>query len=255
MRSQKRAQLGDGRWKGILMRVYKSQAATASADPTLRQHLICGIRATRVRVFFLTLMTLFTLAVLPLFAGTKIVHRWVLTGQPMPNLKKILVIAVVEDYLIRQHFEDEMEKLLANAGIEGIKSHMVLPPRNELMEGELKQRIKESDLDAVLIIRPRAVRQETKEISTGTFYMPPPGYYTFWPYWNMTYTQFSSSSSYTEENTIVSAEFNLYNTRDEKLLWSGETDTVYSKDFGKLGKEYANVLVKQLKKDKVIAKK
>jgi len=41
------------------------------------------------------------------------------------------------------------------------------------MEGELKQRIKESDLDAVLVIRPKAARLETKEVVIGGFYMPP----------------------------------------------------------------------------------
>jgi hypothetical protein len=56
------------------------------------------------------------------------------------------------------------------------------------------------------------------------------------------------TSSYLKEYTVVRAEFNLYNTKDEKLLWSGERDTVYSKDFEKLGKDYANMLVKQLKK-------
>lgn len=57
---------------------------------------------------------------------------------------------------------------------------------------------------------------------------------------------------YLKENTMVSAEFNLYRTKDETLLWSGETDTVYCKDFEKLGKEYAGALIKQLKKDKTI---
>jgi hypothetical protein len=173
----------------------------------------------------------------------------------MPKLKKILVIAVLENYLIRQQFEDEMEKLLAKSGVEGVKSHMVLPPRNELMEGELKQRIKEGDYDGVLVIRPKAVRKETQEVVIGGVYMPPPGYYNFWPYWNMTYPQFYTTNSYLTENTIVSAEFNLYNTKDEKLLWSGESDTIYSKDFEELGKGYASTLVKQLKKDKVIGKK
>jgi len=38
----------------------------------------------------------------------------------------------------------------------------------------------------------------------------------------------STTSSYLKENTIVSAEFNLYNTKDEKLVWSrGETVSVY----------------------------
>jgi hypothetical protein len=237
------------------MKIQQLTARLASVQGALQSHLFSVLRAGSMRALFLTLITLCMLAVLPLSAGTKILHRWVLTGQPMPELKKILVIAVVENYLIRQHFEDQMEKLLAKSGVEGVKSHMVLPPRNELMEGELKQRIKESDFDAVLVIRPKAVRQESKEVVTSGFYMPPPGYYALWPYWNMTYTQFSQTSSYLEENTVVSAEFNLYNTKDEKLLWSGETDTVYSKDFGKLGKEYAGALVRQLKKDKVIGNK
>jgi hypothetical protein len=203
----------------------------------------------------LALLAILTLATLPLVAESKIVHRWVLTGVPMPKLKKILVIAVLENYLIRQEFEDEMEKLLAKSGVAGIKSHMVLPPRNEMMEGELKQRIKASTLDAVLVIRPKAVRRETEEVVASGIYLPPPGSYSFWPYWNMAYSNFYPTSSYTQQNTIVRAEFNLYNTKDEKLLWSGETDTVYSKDFEKLGKSYAKMLVNQLKRDKVIGKK
>ena len=235
------------------MAVQNLKASPISAGATLGLRFFSSSRTGRLFVLFPIVVTLFMLVVAPLSAGTKIVHRWVLTGEPMPKLKKILVIAVLENYLIRQHFEDEMEKLLAKSGVEGVKSHMVLSPRNELMEGELKQRIKESDWGGVLVIRPKASRQETKEVVTSTSYMPPPGYYTFWPYWNMTYSQFSATS-YMEENTIVTAEFNLYNTKDEKLLWSGETDTVYSKDFGKLGKEYASALVRQLKKDKVIGK-
>jgi hypothetical protein len=69
--------------------------------------------------------------------------------------------------------------------------------------------------------------------------------------WGQVYT----SNSYTKENTYVSTEFNLYNMKDEKLLWSGETESVYSKDFGKLAKGYASTLVKQLKNDRVIGTK
>jgi hypothetical protein len=204
---------------------------------------------------FTTVVTVLTLASLPLFAQSKIVERWVLTGVPMPPIKKILIIAALDNYLIRQEFEDEMEKLLAKTGVEGIRSHMVLPPRNELMEGEMKERIKEGGYDAVLVVRPRAVRKETEEVVTGVAYAPPPGYYNFWPYWQAAYRDVYVTSSYLKENTIVRAEFNLYNTKDEKLLWNGESDTVYSKDFGKLGKSYAKMLVNQLKKDKVIGKK
>jgi len=57
----------------------------------------------------------------------------------------------------------------------------------------------------------------------------------FWPYWNMAGAGVRDQFLY-EEDTYVSTEFNLYNTKDEKLLWSGETDTVYTKDFGKLAR-------------------
>jgi hypothetical protein len=201
------------------------------------------------------LIVIVSLAVVPLLASTKIVHRWVLTGVPMPRFHKMLVASILENYLIRQEFEDQMKKLLAKYGVEGVQSYMVLPPRNEMMEGELKQRIKESSLDSVLVIRPKAVRKETEEVVTGGIYMPPPGYYTFWPYWNMAYGSFYPTSSYTKENVVVRVEFNLYSTKDERLIWSGETDTIYSKDFEKLGKEYAQALVNQLKKDKIIGKK
>ena len=201
------------------------------------------------------LLSILAITVLPLMADTKIVHRWVLTGVPMPRFQKMLVASIMENYLIRQEFEDEMEKLLEKYSVEGIQSYLVLPPRNEMMEGELKQRIKESSLDSVLVVRPKAVRHETEQVVTGGSYLPPPGYYTFWPYWNMAYRDFYPSSSYTKENVIVRVEFNLYSTKDEKLIWSGESDTLYEKNFEKLGKGYAQALVNQLKKDKVIRKK
>ena len=201
------------------------------------------------------LLAVVSLAAFPLLASTKLIHRWVLTGEPMPQFHRMLVATIMENYIIRQEFEDQMKKLLANYAVEGVQSYMVLPPRNEMMEGELKQRIKESSLDSVLVIRPKSVRTETQQVISGGIYVPPPGYYTFWPYWNMAYTDFYPTTSYTKENIVVRVEFNLYSTKDEKLVWSGETDTIYSKDFEKLAKNYAQTLVKQLQKDKIIRKK
>src|ERR1700740_2498300 len=203
----------------------------------------------KLRLRAAALIAILSLATLPLFASTRIVHRWVLTGLPMPKFRKMLVAGILENYLIRQELEDEMKTLLAKYGVEGVQSYMVLPPKNEMMEGELKQRIKESSLDSVLVVRPKAVRKETEEVVTGGTYLPPPGYLMLGPYWNMAYGDFYPTSSYTKENVVVRVEFNLYSTKDEKLVWSGESDTLYSENFEKLGKGYAQALVNQLKKD------
>jgi len=103
----------------------------------------------------------------------------------MPTIKRILIVGFTDNYLVRQEFENRMEELLAKSGVTGIESHMVFPPRNELMEGELRQRIRESALDAVLVVRPKKVRKESEEVVSGGFYVPPPGYYNFWPSWNL----------------------------------------------------------------------
>lgn len=208
-----------------------------------------------LRRHFGPLLAVVMVGTLPLLAGTKIVHRWVLTGLPMPQFKRILVAGVMENYLVRQDFEEEMKTQLAKYDVDGVSSIDFLPPKNEMMEGEAKQRIKESTLDGVLVVRPKAARQESEEVVTGGVYVPPPGYYSFWPYWNMAYGNFVPTSSYTQENIIVRVEFNLYYVKDEKLVWSGESDTVYTKDFEKLGRDYAKTLVNQLKKYGVIKKK
>ena len=57
-----------------------------------------------------------------------------------------------------------------------------------------------------------------------------------------------------EEQTTLSAEFNLYNTKIERLRSSGETDTGLFQGLREISTEYAKVLVRQLKKDNVIGK-
>ena len=67
----------------------------------------------KLRLRIGALIATLSLATLPLLAGTKIVHRWVLTGYPVPRFQKMLVASILENYLIRQQFEDEMNGLLA----------------------------------------------------------------------------------------------------------------------------------------------
>jgi hypothetical protein len=117
------------------------------------RHVSIGAHGMQTRSRIIALIAILTLGALPLFAGTRIVFRWVLTGIPMPNVKKILIVGLTDNYLVRQEFEDKMEELLAKSNVTGIKSHMVFPPRNELMEEELRQRIRESTLDAVLVVQ------------------------------------------------------------------------------------------------------
>jgi hypothetical protein len=174
--------------------------------------------------------------------------------EPPPTLHKILVFALTENYIIRQHCEDEMEARLAKAGAEGIKSHMVLPPRNETSEEEILQRIRESSLDSVMVVRPVEVRKETEEIPGSTAYVPSLTYYSFGPYWHWA-NRAVYTPGYMKESAIAQVETNIYSTKTEKLIWTGVSDTILQKDMEKDAKELANALVKQLKKDGLLPRK
>jgi hypothetical protein len=192
------------------------------------------------------------LLVLPVLASTRVIHRWIVASTPMPQFHRMLVAGMLDNYVTRQEFEDQLKKLLAKYGVEGVQSYMVLPPNNEMMEHELKQRIRESSLDSVLVIRPNVVGQDNKDAVSKASYVPPADSYTFWPYWNATYSDFYPANSSNNANTVVRLEFNLYSTNDDRLVWSGETNAIHSRDFEKLGNEYAEILVSRLHKDKII---
>jgi hypothetical protein len=187
-------------------------------------------------------------------AGTNFVRRWKNTEGPPPTLDKILVLALTDNYIIRQHFEDEMEVQLGKAGAEGIKSHMVMPPRNEASEDEILQRIRESPLDAVMVVRPIEVRTETEETPGSMTYAPLPMYYSFGPYWHSAYHTVYTPG-YMKESTIAQVETNIYNCKTEKLIWSGVSDTILQKDMEKDAKNLARALVRQLKKDGFLPRK
>jgi hypothetical protein len=52
----------------------------------------------------IALVAILALGVLPLFAGTRIVYRGVLTDIPTPTIRKILMVDLTDNYLARQEF-------------------------------------------------------------------------------------------------------------------------------------------------------
>ena len=116
------------------------------------------------------------------------------------------------------------------------------------MEGELRQRIKEADYDAVLGIRPRAFRKETQEVGTKSVYMPPPFYQ------NLGHIGTCRPSSTPRKvpvsrKTPLSAPSLIFTAPRMKPISRVEKQTPFIRQtFQRLGKEYASALVKQLKK-------
>jgi hypothetical protein len=175
------------------------------------------------------------------------VFRLVLTGIPMPAVKRILIVGLTDNYLVRQEFEDKMEELLAKSGVTGNESHMVFSAK---MTAHPRKYAGCSARRASQGSPPGITRSGNRRVLRASARL-----YTFWPYWNLAYTSVYSTTSYIKQNTVIPAECNIYNVKDEKLIWSGESDTMLEKSFEKMGKGYAQSLYNQLKRDKAISKK
>jgi hypothetical protein len=175
------------------------------------------------------------------------VFRLVLTGIPMPAVKRILIVGLTDNYLVRQEFEDKMEELLAKSGVTGNESHMVFSAK---MTAHPRKYAGCSARRASQGSPPGITRSGNRRVLRASARL-----YTFWPYWNLAYTSVYSTTSYIKQNTVIPAECNIYNVKDEKLIWSGESDTMLEKSFEKMGKGYAQSLYNQLKRDKGISKK
>ena len=164
---------------------------------------------------------------------------------------KVMVIGVAKKPQMRRLFEDEFVSQLKAHGTEAIASYTVLPDGQADKEA-IAAKVKESGADSVLVTR--LVDKKTVKVNVpGTAYAPPP-YYGSWPaYYGYGYNNMYSPGYTTEyENAVI--ETNLYDTGDEKLVWSALSDTMLGDNTEDLIKSYIEVMVNALSYDKILGK-
>lgn len=136
---------------------------------------------------------------------------------------KIMVIGVAKNPVNRRIFEDEFVGQLNAHGTEAIASYTVLPDRQEGDHAIIAAKLAELGADTVLITR--MVSKKTVQFYVpGTAYYPPP-YYGTWPdYYGQGY-QAMYTPGYMAEEEFAVIETNLYESRNDKLVWSASSET------------------------------
>ncbi|MGB5991995.1 MAG: hypothetical protein WBG61_06675 [Desulfobacterales bacterium] len=183
-------------------------------------------------------------------AGTKLTHTWVdetYHGKPVSN---ILVIAVTHKEDNRQSFEDKFVAQLKVSGVEAVSSSSVIPiPADlELKKEEILKVVKKLKNDAVIITH--LVGVEEKES-----YTPPErdkgGYYGHYG-WAYGYTH---EPGFYRTHTIVRLATHLYDVKTEKLIWSGESESLDPGSTNQIIDDVIEVLIKDLQKNNLLPTK
>src|SRR4029450_10935222 len=154
-------------------------------------------------------------------ASTELVNQWSNPAYTSPSFKKVMVVGVTKQASIRRSFEDEFVAQLKAAGVNAIPSYLYIPQDGPVGEAVLKQALKETGAEAVMITR--LVRGQKKtEIAPG-YYPPDPAmavhplYTTAW-------------NDYYEPPIVYQCEFYTYHNTSlarvkTRVVWSGTAQT------------------------------
>jgi hypothetical protein len=181
-------------------------------------------------------------------ASTKLVNVWQNPKFSGPQLHAILIIGVTKQAGIRRTFEDEFVRQLEAQGVRAVASYTLIPEDGEVPKDRLSQAVKEAGVEGVLITRLVKVERQT-QVYPGSFAGPPyMGFYGF--YSSAWIGYYDPPQVYTYE--VVTSETNLFDSRNETLIWSGTSETFSPRDVKKDTQDFASVIIKALGGSKLI---
>lgn len=186
---------------------------------------------------------LFILIIAAGCSSTSIINSWKAPNETLTpeQYKKVLVLVLAKDDKVRKTAED---KIVSNHKL----LHVSYPlfTTKELGQDTLKVKdmVKKLGYDAIIVMRLITTKAKSTYVSGGhnQAYQSNGIYY---------YPDYLNASSYaTDMEYIVST--NVWSLKNEKLLWSGVTESTNPKKIDKVVNEVAKEVVYKMKEDKFI---
>jgi len=180
-------------------------------------------------------------------SSTRIVTSWHDESVPDGTIKKPLVLAMAKKQVVRAKLEDELVRELRAGGVDAMQSYQVFPELSEATPARIKDRLPELDRDSVLVSYLIDVKKETVNVGG---YSVPDYYGRFDSYYAQSYTVIRAPShSYVSK--IYAIETNLYDARNEKLVWTAATETENPTSLDTAISEIVKVVMKNIKQSRL----
>ena len=183
-------------------------------------------------------------------AKTEIIGEWQEENYQKGNIEKVLVLGIFnkDKPLLRRNFEDGMTKAFMNAGISATPSMDHIPYDQTIDSTTFEKYFKDLDIDAVVVSRLVGIDQSRNYKAGYLYTIPFNNYYGFYGYYYAG-IQYANSSGYLSQNVVVVLETNIYDTNNEKLIWSGISETVDPQKASDVIKSFGKELVSKLKRE------
>jgi hypothetical protein len=192
-------------------------------------------------------------------SGTKVTSSWKEPEVKLDQNQKIMVLALVNDKqdALRKNIEAEMVGQLKQRGYDAVPAFATYRQQDfkGMDEEKAIRKIRKQNIDQVLTIVMKDKSKERSYVPSTGFYGPYPMYYgRFWPYYGMMYDRVYRPGYYTT-NTRYFLEGNLYSIKDNKLLYSVQTETFDPSSAARMAVVYSQQVVKDMTKQQLITKR
>jgi len=182
--------------------------------------------------------------------STQMMERWQEpTYQPI-QASKVVVIGIGENARRVSIFEDIMGQKFASRKIDVVKGTSILP-RDSVDIETFKMIIHDTGAQLVITARLVGIENETSYVPGTTSYVPAPSYYGMYGYYYSSYATMSTPGYYTSYK-VYKVESNVYDVKQEKLVWSGESHTTDPQNAEDGIDSFGNTLIDELLRAKMI---
>ena len=183
-------------------------------------------------------------------AKTEIIGEWQEESYQKGNIDKVLILGIFnkDKPLLRRNFEDGMAKAFKEDGILATPSMDKMPYDQTIDSTIFEKYFKDLDVDAVVVSRLVGIDQSRNYKAGYLYTIPFNNYYGFYGYYYAG-IQYANSSGYLSQNVVVVLETNIYDTNNEKLIWSGISETVDPQKASDVIKSFGKELVSKLKRE------
>lgn len=184
--------------------------------------------------------------------STKIISSWREPDKQVAvdKLNKVLVVALFKDETSRHKAEDQMAAYLNGKGI--VSYNYLKESFDKKNEDALREKIKADGFDGAVTMRLVDVDKQ-ENYTRGNISSYPTYYRNFSGYYHRSWSYYSTPGYYTTTKTYT-IETNVYSIKEDKIIWSGLTETTNPDGVKKLTEEVAAAVYKKMVKEGFINK-
>jgi len=194
-------------------------------------------------IAFLCSMVIFSISC----SSTKLTNSWKEPDKTIQikNLNKVMVVALFKDETNSRKAEDQMASYLKDKAV--VSYNYFKNKFDKSNEEAVHRKIKADGFDGAVTMRLVDIEQE-KIFTPGDRIGYPIYYRNFSGYYHRSYNYYNNPGYYSITKLYV-VEVNVYSIKEDKIIWSGLTETTDPDGVKTMTEEIAEVVFKKMKKE------